>query len=389
MKSYGLWRRAFFSCAMLATARVSSLGQTPAPNEGLPLPKPASEVTKNADGSTTTISHPWSGRTEIKTVDSHGTLISTVTKYSASDGTQTTIVDTGNQHVVTQTDSNGVIRHMEKLDADKGTKTAFDYDANGQLQKAWFFKTKENSGWVPDDIYEAPTSPDGQYGQEYNRDTKKFERIAWAGKKEELDKMAADIKGIRDQFDQSGPDPLDAVRMEAATQPMQLAEPSSTPTPAVGNSGPLMPPSDPFKGREEQQRETEKQLDPCLKGTWRSESVEVILLHERGGGDGIVITIGEDQSVTIDYSAMTPMRGGHANNVWKGVASGHMWANKGRAGVTSVEKAEAYLITNGRRNPQGNFKDLGPAKITQYQCDETTLVTESVTHRITYKRQTE
>jgi hypothetical protein len=386
-----LRHRPFFgSIALTATCFSGLLAQTPA-NQGLPLPKPASEVIKNADDSTTTISHPSSGRTEIRTVDSHGNLVGTVTKYSTSDGTQTTIVDAGNQHVVTQTDRNGVVRHMEKLDSDKGTKTTFDYDEKGQLQKAWFFKTKANGGWEPDDIYEAPTSPDGQYGQQYNRDTKKFEKIGWAGKKDELDKIAADIKGFREQFDQQKPDDLDAVRMEAAKNPMELAEPpAATPTPTVGNlSGPLPPPSDPFKAREAEQQETEKQLDPCLKGTWRSESIEVILLHERGGGDGIVITIGEDHSVTIDYSAMTPMRGGNANNVWKGVASGHMWATNGRAGVTSIEKAEAYLITNGRRNPQGNYKDLGPAKITKYQCDETTLVTETVTHRITYKRQTE
>ena len=49
-----------------------------------------------------------------------------------------------------------------------------------------------------------------------------------------------------------------------------------------------------------------------------------------------------------DYTEMAPMRGGNASNVWKGIASGHMWATKGHAGVTSVKKAEAHLMTNGK-----------------------------------------
>jgi len=81
-----------------------------------------------------------------------------------------------------------------------------------------------------------------------------------------------------------------------------------------------------------------------------------------------------------DYTEMAPMRGGNASNVRKGIASGHMWATKGHAGVTSVKKAEAYLMTNGKVHPQGNYKDLGPAKISNYKCDETTLAVENTLH---------
>jgi len=363
-----------------------------AAEDGLPLPKPVPEKVTNPDGSTTTIVHPWGSRTEATTVDKNGALASTVIKYPTYNGGQITIIQTGSKTVKVESDANGTIRHLERVDSDTSTKNMFDYDEKGQLQKAWVFRRNEQGKEEPQEIYEASNTPSGS-PERYNKDTNKFEPIKkgdWEDITDRLNATAADIKSIRDRFapvekpvaptpTPESVDDLADVRAEAAKQPMEM----------VHEPGPLAPPSDPFATRQAQAREAEKQLDSCLIGTWRSVSIEVIPLNEKGGGEGIVITINEDHSVTIDYTAMTPMSGGHAKNVWRGVASGHMWASKGYAGTASVEKAEAYLITNGQRNPQGNYKDLGPAKISRYRCDEETLTVESVIHRIVYKKQKE
>jgi YD repeat-containing protein len=369
----------FIPFGFLFVVSALTLGQS---NTGSVLPPPGTPQTvKNADGSTTTTTRSPVGGTQVVTKDSKGNVISTVNKASIVSGGQSITVDAGNVSVSQTTDSRGNITHLVKKDPATGTTTTLDYDANGELIKAIMVVTGADGREKSRQVYEAK-GPNGT-PERYNEATHSFERIDsndWERIKKQVDATADEIKAIRDKFAQEPEkDELAAVREEAAKHPMELAH----------GSGPLPPPKDPFETRYEQQKELEKQLDPCLIGTWRSISNEVLLLNEKGGGEGIVITINEDHSITIDYSAMTPMSGGNAKNVWKGVASGYVWASQGRAGTTSVEKAEAYLITNGKRNPQGNYKDLGPAKITSYKCDDTTLTVESVTHRIVYQRQKE
>jgi hypothetical protein len=360
---------------------------------GLAVPKPVPQTIKNPDGSTTTIVRPWDNRTEATTVDKNGALVSTVIKYPTYNGGQITIVETGTTTVTVESDANRTIRHLQKMDSDTRTKKVFDYDEKGQLQKAWVFRTSEEGKEEPQEIYEAANTPSGS-PERYNKDTNKFERVKkddWEDITDRLNATANDIKSIRDQFapvekatltpspPPEAKDDLAEARAEAAKEPMTMPK----------ERGGLAPPSNPFEKREELQGEAEKQLDPCLVGTWRSEVVEVPVLHEKGGGAGIVITIKEDKSVTVDYNGMTPMIGGNARNVWRGTASGHMWASQGHAGTTDIDTAQAYLVTNGNRNPRGSYADLGPAKISRYTCDETTLIVESVTHRFTYKRQKE
>ena len=382
----GIRKKAVGSAALVLWFAIAAVAQ-------LAVPKPVPQTIKNPDGSTTTIVRPWDNRTEATTVDKNGALVSTVIKYPTYNGGQITIIQTGTRTVTVESDANGTIRHLTKMDSDTRTKNVFDYDEKGQLQKAWVFRTNEQGKEVPQEIYEAQNTPSGS-PERYNKDTNKFEPIKkgdWEDITDRLNATANDIKSIRDQFapvekatltpspTPEAKDDLADARAEAAKEPMTIAK----------EPGPLAPPSNPFEKREKEQREAEKQLDPCLVGTWRSEFVEVMLLHEKGGGAGIVMTIKEDKSITIDYNGMTPMTGGNAKNVWQGTASGHMWASQGRAGTTSVDTAQAYLVTNGKRNPRGSYADLGPTKISRYTCDETTLVVESVTHRFTYKRQKE
>jgi hypothetical protein len=357
--------------------------------------RPPPQTIKNSDGSTTTAWFYPNGTVYSETVNSKGELISKATSRSDStygQGSQTTEIqkfspDGNTIYINEERDSHGVIRHLVRSDTGL-TRDEFRYGEDGKLVKATVSRqAPDETGHTSSDYR---PSPDGSGGERYNLMTGKWEPVSheqWPAIADRLRANEKDIQGARDKLKapkapEKAPEPEDelaSVREEAAKHPMEVA----------GSPGPLAAPSDPFETRERDQLEAEKQLDPCLVGTWRSESIEVTLLNEKGGGEGIVITIGKDRSVTIDYSAMTPMRGGHANNVWKGSAFGHMWAFKGRGGTTSIERAEAYLITNGRRNPQGNYKDLGPAKITRYECNETTLVTESVTHKITYARQKE
>jgi hypothetical protein len=381
---------------------------TPDPSKYLGPQNPTRTI-RNSDGTTTSVWVFGDGSTRTQTVNSKGEPIINVLSRSDSIygvGGQLTRIekfspDGNTLFIEEQRDSQGVVRHLVKSDSGSIARDEFHYGPDGNLVKATVSRDKPDEAGHMLNQYR-PSSSNSSGGEQYNLATGKWEPVSaddWPKIAGRLDTVQKDISSIRDQFnpDQVKPvekpvaaepkpekkpepeDDLAAVREEAAKHPMEL----------VRSPGPLAPPSDPFKVREEQQREAEKQLDPCLIGTWRSVSIEATLLNEKGGGEGIVITINEDHSVTIDYTAMTPMRGGNAKNVWRGIASGHMWASKGRAGITSTERAEAYLMTNGQRNPQGNYKDLGPAKTTRYECNETTLVTESASHRITYTRQKE
>ena len=88
-------RRMLVGSAGLAATFVGALAQTPAPNEGLPLPKsPPPTVVHNNDGSTSSISQSGRG-TKLTTVDQNGALISTVYKTPNSEGGRTTIVEAG------------------------------------------------------------------------------------------------------------------------------------------------------------------------------------------------------------------------------------------------------------------------------------------------------
>ena len=369
----------FISSFLVVSLEATAQSPTP-PRSGLAPPGTPYTVT-NKDGSTTTTTNLPGGGTQVVTKDAKGNVTSSVDRTSTVSGGQWVTVNTGNVSASEQIDGQGVIRRLIKTDLVTKTKTILDYNDKGELVKATVSVVGDDGSEKPKEIYD-PKGPDGS-PERYNEAKHEFERIGlndWDKLRKQLEATADEIKSIRNQYaSEPEKDELAAVREEAAKHPMEL----------VHDAGPLSLPKDPFETNYEQQKETEKQLDPCLIGSWRSISCEVIPLKEKGGGEGIVITINEDHSITIDYSAMTPMSGGNARNVWKGIASGHMWAAKGRAGTTSVEKAEAYLMTNGKRHPQGNYKDLGPAKITSYKCDETTLTVESVTHRIVYQRQKE
>src|SRR6185503_16418909 len=53
-------------------------------------------------------------------------------------------------------------------------------------------------------------------------------------------------------------------------------------------------------------------LDPCLVGTWRSESIENSFINIRGGA-GVMMSIKPDGALGIDYNSMDALESQLAN----------------------------------------------------------------------------
>jgi hypothetical protein len=138
-------------------------------------------------------------------------------------------------------------------------------------------------------------------------------------------------------------------------------------------------------------------IDACVVGTWRSESAEADFgggLHEVGGS-GILLTVKEDGTETIDYSGMQPISGPNGElNVWSGTSTGKITTENGKAAIKSVEKSQlshkfAYRGEE-RTNP---LTGMGPASLGEnkpdpsYTCDATTLKFKLLVQTFIFKRQ--
>jgi hypothetical protein len=141
-------------------------------------------------------------------------------------------------------------------------------------------------------------------------------------------------------------------------------------------------------------------MDPCLVGTWKTESI--IQLDggyiTRGGG-GATVTFRADGLQLVDYTGMEPMMGGNEKPIrltWEGQASAIISAAEGKARVVegrdtdlTTETITFHGSTEGKRviKQRGDeYADfLGPAGLgavkpqNQYTCTGNSLTYESNT----------
>lgn len=284
------------------------------------------------------------------------------------------------------TDKKGTIRQLVKMDAVMKTKHLFEYNESGQLEKASVFGVDADGNEKLQQIYEAKGPSGGP--ERYNEEKNKFEPIKkgdWEDITNRLGKTEAEIKALRNQHasvEQPGAaepapdeDELAKVREEAAKHPM------SGPKEAPAGDG-LAFPSPPT------------QVDPCLVGRWRSETVKDPGPNH-SGGDGIVLTIEKDAIITIDYNGMTPMRVKDSitgySNTWSGKATGHIKASKGATATVTTDESEwkhTYTDEKGGKREHPSKSGLGPASLHNrtYTCDETTLIYKDQFITFTFKR---
>jgi hypothetical protein len=171
---------------------------------------------------------------------------------------------------------------------------------------------------------------------------------------------------------------------EAPVPSPKPTQPEPKPSPNPKSSSPPNP------------RTTTGAIDPCLVGTWRSESVR-LLDSPLSGGDGIALTIKADGTVIINYSEMSPIKSfAGESNTWSGSATFHITTEKGRAIFKSADKSEVthtYTDPNGvsRSNDASRgapFAALGVDPFDKaYQCERDTLMYKRVPDTFTFKRQ--
>jgi len=137
-------------------------------------------------------------------------------------------------------------------------------------------------------------------------------------------------------------------------------------------------------------------VDKCVVGQWKSEPV-IVSGQKMKGGDGIVMTIQADGTLSIDYGKMTPIPAssvGQGSNLWQGTATGQIETFEGKARVTRVT---ASAITWKFTDPQGKsqttpLSGLGPIALgnnpmdRSYRCNDTTLTYKNPPREFTFKR---
>jgi len=137
-------------------------------------------------------------------------------------------------------------------------------------------------------------------------------------------------------------------------------------------------------------------IDPCLVGTWRSQSAVIPGIPGQSGGSGIVMTIGADGTEAIDYGGMQPLRdfaGG--TNLWSGKAMGQIAASDGTVSLRSTGSSALTLTYTPKNGAvRTNAMDgLGPAGLGysptdhSYACSATTLTFKQFAFVFTFSRQ--
>ena len=143
--------------------------------------------------------------------------------------------------------------------------------------------------------------------------------------------------------------------------------------------------------------EKDHPIDARLVGTWRSETVTRSLAPYKTGGAGIIMTIKDDGTITMDYNQMEPFKRDvpAQTTMWSGKASGKIKTCKNEAWLVSVEKSELTHKTTvaGGKDVTNPLKSTGPAAIAEtdkhipYEVDETTLKYSHGPESYTFKRQ--
>jgi hypothetical protein len=413
----------------------------------LALPAPAQKpkdsksplnVQKNTDG-TTTYTYAEGNGTRAETFNSKGRVVDFVYTEPSADygdgGTKVTIITPQSNQIVAYKDKAGKVRHIDQTNMDKNgnkkqisfdfygdgsvkahasfvnnkliSKEQFEYDKLGRrlrmsleyfnaldhfVQVRVNYKYADNNdkqGTLTTEIYDETT------GKWETTTTTIFQKgIDVEGKPDEI---RAAIRGATERQgsnveDLTSPDAPDTEVPKSKEEPPKKdasTSPSTTkdakPRVATGQKG---------------------AIDPCLVGTWRSESIVNIVGYR--GGSGIVMTIKGDGSITIDYNQMESLEAEvgtkDSRNVWKGTATGHITTSNGIATIISVDTSEVireytypYTDAQGRtttRTTSNALSKLGPAAPgmnpidNSYKCDETTLTRKSPSQTFTFKRET-
>ncbi len=359
-----LGRRMLVGSAGLAATFVGALAQTPAPNEGLPLPKsPPPTVVHNNDGSTSSISQSGRG-TKLTTVDQNGAPISTVYKTPNSDGGRTTLVEAGTATTKAEYGAQGNVVRLEKVDSATGTRNVFEYDDKGQLLKASTFHMNTDGKEEPQEIYQPRDTPSGK-PERFNPETGKFERVSksdQADMEARLKKAGDEIEAFQDKYVRDDEDELAAIRAEAAKQPMAGPDEnqSVTPTPTPGEP-----------------------IDSCLIGTWECVSFKEASMYSITGGTGFRVTFKSDGTETVDYTRMKPVIIGKASErtTYTGTATARISTHDGMAKLeTSVSGGVTMSLDSGGRHvdwPRAAI--LGPGALgslkgsSSYKCSGDSL----------------
>ena|SRR5579884_3980307 len=140
-------------------------------------------------------------------------------------------------------------------------------------------------------------------------------------------------------------------------------------------------------------------IDKCIVGTWRSKSVKSLIVSGATGGDGILMTIGADGELTIDYTDMSPTKVVVAArplqiedfNSWSGVAKGKVQVQNKVVRFGSLTESDVIHIH--RRFPDlkettNRLGGFGPAffDTSPYVCDENTLRYTAARNEFVFER---
>jgi hypothetical protein len=210
-----------------------------------------------------------------------------------------------------------------------------------------------------------------------------------------------ETKDTREKLKQETPKsdetPKDDVEQPKLPSNKEVFGPDSKPKTSTPSTQPEAKPSpNPKSSSPPNPNTTTGAIDPCLVGSWRSESVR-FLDSPISGGDGIALTIKADGTVIINYSEMSPIKSfAGESNTWSGSVTFHITTDKGRAIFKSAEKSEVthtYTDPNGvSRSNDANrgapFAALGVDRLDKtYQCERDTLTYKYVVETFTFKRQ--
>jgi hypothetical protein len=251
----------------------------------------------------------------------------------------------------------------------------FEYDKDGKIASTTTYKDYDQNGQAQTKVR---IESDGDtYNYDWNPKTKVFDDADKRPKRESVGPVEQPELPKHEVFP-----PKDQPATPKTSTPS--TQPEAKPSPNPKSSSP--PNRNTVTGA----------IDPCLVGTWRSESVRLLDAPENGG-DGIALTIKADGMVIINYSEMSPIKGfAGESNTWSGSATFHITTDKGRAILKSVEKSE---ITHTYTDPNGVSRTndasrgaphaaLGVDPLDKtYQCERDTLTYKHVPETLTFKRQ--
>jgi len=180
---------------------------------------------------------------------------------------------------------------------------------------------------------------------------------------------------VRDHLDvpppRPDPDPIN--------KPGPKPSPKPHPLPSPGTKGPGY-------GR----------MDPCLTGTWVTESLRNTFTHWDNGGEGIVLSIKADGRVTVDYENMRPnvdptgrkqvVKGSGEGSISTDGSNGLRVDREGKSSITTT-----FTFTNGAPPHNGTLSGLGlilqsPVSYT-YTCSGDNLTFRSGVFTSTLRKQ--